>query len=380
MNAHPELSKLSKQNVEYWSAIRTGDMDQIVSFNNSDMHDTRDIHGNNALMIACIHHQPKIVEYILSKPASAAAVNVTNDMKSTPLMLAIHRGKSLETVKVLLKDPAVIQSISTSVDKLGYTAILYACSINNLEILATLLDIVGHKDLDGQINELTGESALHIAARNRCSTNFMKYIMNHLRHDSLRLKNQKQQTFYHLCRNKCFLENLLLNDDVGQNVVYNIMHDLDEASRSPLMTWATKGRLDLIELVVAKYANNGVGYSKVDKNGRTLLHLLAMHLCKGLTYGEKSIDYLVENLKSCINVKDWVHGNTPLHIAAETSTLASAQSIHHAISFVNALVRHGAVIDSVNDRDEHPINICRIPELTSCLDGRCRYTILIKSD
>lgn len=293
---------------------------------------------------------------------------MTNDMKTTPLMLAIQYGKSLETVKLLLTDSHVVQSVNHAVDSYGNTAMLYACGINKIDILKALIHVAG-EDLDQHINAITGDSVLHVASRNGCSVEFMKYIMDHCQHQDT--KNKKMETFYHSCRNVEFLKRVLL--DEKYNVMSDLIQDVDETGRSPLMTWALKGRLDLVELVVSNNANcnDKTNYARVDKYGNTVLHLLAMHTGKGLTYGDKSLDYMIEQFKDLVNIREWVHGNTPLHLTAETSILASAHNVSNAILFTKALVRHGAAMDAVNYRDEHPVNICKIPELTICLDGMC---------
>lgn len=359
LDAHAELSDISRQNVQYWSAIKTGDLDQVIRYDTSDAHDTRDAYGNNALMIACIHHQYDIVNYLLSVPVKGA---MTNDMNSTPLMLAIQYGKSLEIVKLLLTDPHVIQSVNEIVDNYGNTAILYACAIDNLDMLKVLIQVANYPNLlDHHRNTLTGDSVLHVASRNKCSPEFIKYLLKLC--PQRNLKNKKLETFYHVCRDIQVLKWLLQDE---KDNYHDFIRDLDENGRSPLMTWALDGRLDMIQLVTEKTHEGDVN---VDRDGNTLLHLLAMHTGKGLTLGDKSLDYMVEQFYISVNVRNWVHGNTPLHITAETSVLASAQSINNAVLLIRALVKHGAVLDAVNYRDEHPATICKIPELSMCLDG-----------
>ncbi|KAI9267165.1 hypothetical protein EDC94DRAFT_558231 [Helicostylum pulchrum] len=364
LEAHSELSQISKRNLQYWSALKTGDMNQLMRYDTNDAHDIRDAFGNNALMMACIHHQPKIVEYLLSIPVTTM---VSNDLKKTPLMLAIEFGKSIETVQVLLSDSHVIQSVNNAIDKNGNTALLYACSIDELDILKALMEATDHCITPPHTNSITGDSMLHVASRSGSSIHKMKYIMDLYQSHSLSttIKNKSLQTFYHLCRNANFI-NYILPDT---NAKYYLIHDIDQNNCSPLMMWASEGRLDLIEIIVSYNANNPtINYIRVDKQGRTLLHLLSMYLGKGLTFGQKSLDYIIEKLCMLVNVRDWQDGNTPLHIAAKTSPLIPAAQINTVVSFVKALVKHGAIINSRNFKDEHAINTSRIRELTTCLD------------
>lgn len=365
LEAHSELSQISKRNLQYWSALKTGDMDQLMRYDTDDAHAIRDAFGNNALMMACSHHQPKVVEYLLSIPVTTM---VSNDLKKTPLMLAIESGESIETVKVLLSDSHVIQSVNNAIDKNGNTALLYACSLDELDILKALMEATDHCVTPPHTNSITGDSMLHIASRSGCSIHKMRYIMDLYQSHSLSItiKNKSLQTFYHLCRNPNFINYILLDT----NAMYYLIHDIDQTNRSPLMMWAFEGRLDLIEIIVSHNANNPtINYTRVDKQGRTLLHLLSMYLGKGLTFGQKSIDYIIEKLCTLVNIRDWQDGNTPLHIAAKTSPLISAVQINTVVSFVKALVKQGAIINSYNFKDEQAINTSRIRELTTCLDG-----------
>lgn len=345
--------------------LKTGDMNQLMKYDTNDAHDIRDAFGNDALMIACIHHQPKVVEYLLSIPITT---EVSNDLKKTPLMLAIEFGKSIETVKVLLNNSHVIESVNNAVGENGNTALLYACSLDEVDILKALMEATDHCIAPLHINPLTGDSMLHVASKTGGSIYKMKYIMDWYQSHALdiTIKNKSLQTFYHFCRNPNFV-NCILPD---AKVMYYLIHDIDQSNCSPLMMWASEGRLDLIEIVVSYNTNNPIiNYTRVDKQGRTLLHLLSMHLGKGLTFGQKSLDYIIEKLCTLVNVRDWENGNTPLHIAAKTSPLIPAVQINTVVSFVKALVKHGAIINSYNFKDEQAINTSRIRELTTCLDG-----------
>lgn len=368
LEAHPELSEISKRNVQYWSAIKTGDMNQIVQYDTNDAHDIRDVYGNNALMIACIHHQPKVIEYLLSIPVDTS---VTNDMNKTPLILAIEYGKSFDSVQLLLNDAHVIQSVNNAIDKDGNTAVLYACSLPQLDILKALIQKCTNIIPSHQINTITGDSMLHVASRAGSLIHIMTFIMQ-LLFPTIHIKNKRQHTFYHTCRNPNFIKYVLI--DPKYNAMDAILHHLDDTNSSPLMIWASEGRLDLIELVLTE-DDDEIYYTSVDKQGRSLLHLLALHVGKGLRFGEKSLDYIVLKLKCLVNVRDWVHGNTPLHIAASTTVLGSTH-LSNLILFVKALVKHGSVIHAVNFSDEQPVNLCRMPDIMSCLDGKYTMTYI----
>lgn len=361
LESHPHLKTLSQQNIEFWSAIESGDLDRVVRLKNS--HDIRDVYGNSALMIACMADQPNIAEYFLNSPNYSNRSDV-NDMKSTPLMLAIKHGRSLETVRLLMK----IDETTNYVDNFGNTALLYTCGIGDLDILKCIMEVKDNINLNQHINTITGDTVLHVAARKGCSLEFMQYLVDHSEKSLVEKTNGKQQLFHHLCENHIIIKELLSQ----HNHVEYILHAIDNKGRSPLMTWGYKGRIDLVEIIVTHLSSNPkVDYSRVDDHGRNILHLIALHLSKGLTLGEKSLDYLVEKFKNLINVRDWIHGNTPLHIAAELSTLATSHQINHAAYFIRALLKYGAIAEASNFKDEWPINICRIGSLVSLLDRKC---------
>lgn len=360
------MSRLSKQNAEFWSCIKTGDIKQFRRgiIDHDDAPDVHDVDGNNALMIACFNGQTQIAaELLIRQQKSHCEIETKNDQNKTPLIAAIQ-SKSIATIEMLLQNSANIQTTMDAVDCFGNTAALYASSTNNLNILKTIVCSDTRPLLD-QTNRKTGDTSLHIAARNGGSMEFIMYILEHVTNPNIaRKKNFKRETFYHLCGNLDFIK-LALKQQT--NIIIDVIdNQIDEQGRSPLMTWAANGRLDLVETMVSHIKD----FSRVDKDGRTILHLIALHLGRHLTFGNNNLGYIVKKMRHVANVRDWCHGNTALHIAAETSTLASIHNISNAVTFIKALVRYGAVIDAVNLRDERAVNICRIPELTTCLDGK----------
>ncbi|CEP18524.1 hypothetical protein [Parasitella parasitica] len=384
VDAHPYLSKLSKQNADFWSCIKTGDIEQFRHYiHNADddndddaaaaaAADMHDADGNNALMVACFHGQEEIAaELLLLRPHQI----VRNDQDMTPLMAAIQ-SQSAATMRLLLLPPshastAVAAADQASpeldaVDCLGNTAALYACSTNDIHVLQALLQHQSRhhpQQLLDQVNRKTGDTALHVAARHGGSMNFLMLIMEHVTNPNItRKKNHKGETFYHLCGNIEYIQHdLRHNPSVVAKV---LLQQADNLGRTPLMAWAAKGRLDLVETLLPYAAD----FSRVDNDGRTVLHLMALRLGRNLVFGKMGLACIIRKIRHVVNVRDWCHGNTALHMAAQTSTLASTHNVANAAAFIKALVEHGAAIDAVNLHDEHPVNACKIPELVACFD------------
>lgn len=370
LEAHIDLSKMSTKNVRFWSAIRTGDMDQVRKFIHDDAYDARDADGNNALMVACMYGQAAIADYLLQSPDHSR-----NDQNSTPLICAIQHGNSLDTVHLLLRDDNIKASVNTVFDHAGNTAVLYACSTNNIELVKTLLE-EGDAQLDTAKSAMTHDSALHVAARNDSSMPFLLYVLQQFNDiTAMNRRNNSGETVYHVCTCADFVKYVLGQVGSAKQV---IMRSIDNhLGRSPIMAWAAKGRLDLVELLISDLSTKDC--ARVDNQGNTLLHLLAAHLTKGLVFGKKSLEFIIKKLKNVVHVREWRYGNTAIHFAAEISTLAATQNVGNAVLFIRTLVKYGAAVDAVNYKDEHPVNISKIPDVIACLDGKYAWYDNIQS-
>ncbi|KAI7899577.1 uncharacterized protein BX663DRAFT_183991 [Cokeromyces recurvatus] len=359
LDAQLELSNISRKNKSFWSAIKAGDITEIKNPYYNDTIEVRDINGNNGLMIACMYGQANIVDYLIHRSDYSQ-----NDNNCTPLMCAIKCSNSLDSVRILLKHKMVKESIN-SLDYTGNSAILYAAGTNNLSLIKLLLKEVGIHRLY-QVNSITYDSVLHIAAQNNSSLEFITYLMEQLDLSWRKSKNKKGETFYHLIQSLDLLKYVMIQPTFQLD---DLVNDVDHMGRSPFMMWASKGRLDLIETLIPYIMMDT--YSQVDKEGNTIFHLLATHLCEGLVmvFGENSLNYIVEQMKGIVNVRSWNYGNTPLHLIAGISTRAPKQNIVNAILFIKALVNNGAWINAVNFKGEHPVDICKVSELVTCMDG-----------
>lgn len=336
------LAQLSDANYRLWNAIREGDLDTFQSL----PHNVRDKQGSTALIMACSHNQA-----IMAKQLQDQLLQV-NDMHMTALMCAV-KSNHPEMVKYALH-PKTINAF----DSYGNTALLYACMMNNDQILRYLVD---HGASFAVQNTITGDSPLHTACRFSESCELIQYVYDQMK-EGREWKNKKGQTYFHLCRHRPFLETQLLKHGPF------IMNDVDNTGTSAWMNWVKQGRFDLLELVL-----DMDGLERVDNKGRTVLHMMALALTakdSKVQCGQKTIDQIVCCLKCCMGVREWTNGCTALHMA--TSVL-----VEEGTDFINALVKYGEYPFAANDMDELPVDYSKSPILTDCIDGNFFLLVLL---
>ncbi|KAG1384059.1 hypothetical protein G6F61_000794 [Rhizopus arrhizus] len=357
---HSNILELSLRNETLWASIKADDLMSFEKYYCSLSFDPRDKEGNNALMMASLCGQTDILEYIIQQQGGVKATDV-NDAGMTPLMCAI-KSKSKSSISVLLQDPYVLSTLQIT-DNHGNSALMYACRTNDLLILKQLVSCCNCRQPLVMKNPLSGDTVLHLAASNHCSAKFMLYVLGlcHLNSkDLVHWKNNKGETFYHLCKNYDFLKYLYEQQRID---LYHILRDTDHLGRCPLMTWASSGRLDLIGLFADQLGNNETQVA--DHQGRTIIHMIAIRLSRGLLMEEKSLDFVIKTFRHLLHVQDWPEHNTALHLAVETVTPASVST---TISFIKAFQKYGGQLDVMNGRGERPIDVCRLSEIASVLD------------
>ncbi|KAI8069830.1 uncharacterized protein B0P05DRAFT_589294 [Gilbertella persicaria] len=368
LTTYSDLSILSRKNIRFWSSIKTGDLacvKRMILNEYNATHDTlRDMAGNTPLMLACIHGQTHIVAYLLD----TCSTRIRNDQGSTPLLCAVQHNH-LETTRLLLqRDPFGLGSI-LDMDNMGYTAALYVCATHQSDMLRLLIESAKDKALLDHINPITQETALHIAVRNRQgSLDFLLYILSQMNNTLKSHKNRQGELFYHTCSHVEFLKYMLEHHGLSDDVM--IHYSVDINNQLPIMSWAARGRLDLVELLITKLKKKQVLH--VNKDGKTLLHLIATCIGKKnhASFGENSLDFIVEKLKDAVHIRDWVYGDTPLHAAVRV--IPSSQNLMaDSIAFIKALMKHGVIIDAVNLRNQRALEICKVPEMIACIEESC---------
>ncbi|KAI8366463.1 hypothetical protein EDC96DRAFT_508165 [Choanephora cucurbitarum] len=363
LNTHLDLMVLSKNNTLFWSAIKNNNIDYVrqIMLDQKIYDDLRDTNGNNALLLACIYGSQDIVSFLLANYVTQTSVR--NDEDATPLICAVRYGQLAVVETLLEEDPLTMQSIH-AVDSHGNTAALYACATGRLDILQLLNAHMGQ--LLDHVNPITEDTAIHMAVRNKhASMSFLIYVFDRVNPQLRRKQNKNGDTFYHVCSHVQLLKHRLQNYYLDDR--FMIHYIPNHNNLLPTMVWAADGRLDLVESVLPKLSKQDVMH--VDNQGRTLLHLIATCIGrkKYVSFGENSLEFIVEKLKDSIHFKDWTHGYTSLHLACKTIP-PSKDTTADLIAFIKALLKYKAVIGAVNFKDETSLHLCKAPELVNCIE------------
>ncbi|KAI8990341.1 hypothetical protein BDB01DRAFT_781005 [Pilobolus umbonatus] len=367
LQEHKELSEFSSQNIKLWSAIESGGLLHQMNSQNDhliDNYDACDTNGNNAFMIACIHGQADIARYMLKD--SRINIMVENDMSQTPLICAV-KSTSFDTVSILLRESRILSTIHT-VDIYGNTAFLYVCQNGQLDLLKLFLHLPSSNQLIITVNITNGDTPLHMAQHSH-SSQFILYLihMYQSNHIPMHLKNNNKETFYHLCTDIDVISDCIEYLPDKKEIDSLLANDPDIHLLTPLMRWAMKGKLRLINAVLNRLEVSNFIY-RVDIKGNTLLHLLAYYVTKEQTMEVEFLDEIVFRYRGVVNARDWTHGNTALHILADISSLASSPIIKNTALFMQLLIKYGATINIPNYRNEHPIHLTKVEQITQCLE------------
>jgi len=100
-------------------ACKTGSLSGVQrNFDQAEMSNTRDRHGNTGLILAAEYGQDNIVSHLIKLDEDPLHINAANEAGRTALMVAVDRGRR-KVVEMLLQHPSTIRSIT---DKFGMSA------------------------------------------------------------------------------------------------------------------------------------------------------------------------------------------------------------------------------------------------------------------
>ncbi|KAI9268712.1 hypothetical protein BY458DRAFT_533830 [Sporodiniella umbellata] len=342
---HSNIHELSLNNQRLWASIQANDLASFEKYyNDMTALEPRDRQGNNVLLKACLEGQASLVQWILTRQ-DGVKLSDLNDRGMTPLMCAVQ-ACSFPTVLLLLKDTQVRETLD-ALDKEGDSVLMY---LGRTQATLEMLEAVFAHGTPSPCNARTGQTVLHLASHSPEFTQRLLHAFKGAEHWA----DSAGNTLYHVSRDPHWLK----------TAPVHALTRLNFQGQSPLWTWASEGRLDLLQL----FPTLVVG---ADRSGRSVLHAIAARLPKGITGGLE----LIHRYRDQIKAQDWPDHNTPLHIALEQATPASIPLV---LEFVQTLCCYGASLDFKNVKGERPVDLCHLPHLCQALDGKkkkCKHSI-----
>lgn len=342
---------------------RTGSIRSLSSGPRSiSVMQTRDTQANNALLLACMSDNAKLLEFLLERQNGCGPRDV-NNMHRTPLMIAAMNG-NIEVVRLLLKDKYVQETIDRE-DIDGNTALLLACACAGSEesgkVVQELIDNGGARL---RVSNYQGNNPLHVAAiGGRVQhTEILLLLCKVMSKDLLNGQNAEGSTVFHLCNEP--------------NVCYNLIHDrgvhatiADKHGRTPLMSWCLKGDKAMVQFFLEE------GNSRLDQmdiHGQSALHLACsseklLSLPSNSEFNDENMEHILNIVRMLLvkttgqlHQRDWKDGNTPLHIAAMKSG---------GYALVKLLLENNASLDIYNNNGQRPVYVAKDQRIIDLLDG-----------
>lgn len=351
------LNFISEHNEQFWQAIRKGDLELTQQLYTDEMALLRDETGNTALHVAAAAGKSKIVSYLMGKMNASDR----NDRGETVLMQAVY-ANSKETVQLILDHEQKVDPEVRNSD--GNTALLLATHLHLDDIALLLL----HRGCSSYAVNSNGDGILHLASKN---PHFTLQLLDTLEPSMLTWQNKLGETFLHLCEHPEIINKVSCAEDSVFDVV-------DNKDRTPLLSWASQGRMDLVENFVSlqhKAAlNNRHRIFARDKNGQTTLHLLVAAAIHADLVAPKDMSNVLQHFKELVNVRDTADGSTPLHVACKVKVTNVNRQI--LLEFIRKLVVEcHAHLDMRNFRGKRPAHTTHDPEILALLDGMSKIVM-----
>ena len=241
-----------------------------------------------------------------------AEINVNQKRQDGKTELVLYTSQNASIQDLTVFDYLINKGCDiNSVDKEGNAPITLACSAQNLTLIQRIIELGANVDI--QTKE--GTTPLIILTKNRN----LKIV---------ELMLESKQADINFC------------DKDGRNVLHwAVNNNQDNAD-------ATNELENLL-------LSNGVDMNKTDKRNRTPLHYAFVKIGRAFTSSQidpiETVSNILSRENAKVNVKDqW--GYTPLHYAAQRGSTISALY----------LIKNGAEINSQNNDENTPLNICLI--------------------
>lgn len=312
--ANPNTGLLSGE-TPLMAATSRGKLDtvKLLLDHDADPNATESNAGQTGLMWAVADKRPELVKLLVE---SEADVHIGSKSGFTPLMFAAQQG-DIESAQILLGAGANVNEL---MPKTGLTPLLVASASGFTELTALLLE----RGASTELVDSRGNTALHLAARNRSALGVVKNLLKHGANPNARLNHPRGRLLTPTELNLQGVTPLLLAADEGN---LDMMRTLLDAGADPSLTtdqnitalmmavgaaatlaeerptYAKQHVLEAVKLLVEL----GNDVNAIGHFGWTALHLAAYH-------GEDDvIEYLI-NKGADPNKLDGF-GQTPLSIS-----------------------------------------------------------------
>jgi ankyrin repeat protein len=280
------------------------------------------VYGRTAAHWAVYYKRHDLLLQLMSADANMTTPDFTG---TSPFHLAISERAHLCLKQAIRNQPREILEYP---DTNGNSPLERAIQMGNIEACKILVEAGASVNATDQI---TGQSPLHIAARN-ASVAIIELL---LLHDAvLDLNDVEGMTPIHLASVAGSRESLAVMVKLAGDAVLSLPNAI--SGMTPLMYACLYGHDTLTKYFVKKKVNGG----DRDVEGKTALHWAAQCTQDG---GSSCVQMLLKKHKDLIEAKD-TYGLTPLHCAAMAGQIDS----------MNNLLSAGADISAV-DNDNHTV-------------------------
>ncbi|KAG2179984.1 hypothetical protein INT43_003771, partial [Umbelopsis isabellina] len=353
---------------------RTGSIRSLSSGPRSiSVMQTRDAQANNALLLACMSDNAKLVEFLLERQNGCGPRDL-NNMHRTPLMIAAMSG-NIEVVRLLLKDKYVQETIDRE-DIDGNTALLLACAYAGSEASGKVVkELIDNGSARLRVSNHQGNNPLHVAAIGGRvhHKEILLLLCKMMSKDLLNGQNAEGSTVFHLCKEP--------------DVCYKLIHDrgvhatiADKHGRTPLMSWCLKGDKNMVQFFLEEGSSR---LDQIDIHGQSVLHLACsseklLSLPSTPEFNDEVMDNVLDIVRmllakttSQLHQRDWIDGNTPLHISAMKSG---------GYALVKLLLDNNANLDIYNNKGQRPVYVAKDQRIIDLLDDTALFRKPIGKD
>lgn len=347
--ARTQLISMSERNERFWQAIRNGDLEQTRELFTEEMAMLRDQVGNNALHAAASSGKSQIVSYLMER----MELFDRNDRGETVLMQAIY-ANSKETVQLILDEQDIDLEVRNND---GNTALLLAAQLCLNDVVPLLM----HCGCSPYARNNDGRGILHLASKDK---QLMLELLDKVDPCMLSWQDNHGETFLHLCQDPHIINKVVELNSCQDSTVLDIS---DNQGRTPLLTWASRGRMDLVEAFLSHKAATMDRLCARDKDGQNVLHLMVAAL-NAKFIEPKNLSHFLERFKDLVDVRDDLDGSSPLHVASKGKVTNDNRQF--LFNFIRSLViEFHARVDVRNSKGKRPAHIAQDPELLALLDG-----------